>query len=432
MTASTPAPSDLSIGSAGVYIDTVLWVYAIMFTVLWWICVELARTQRDILPVGFFLGGSLLGPVFLFTIWNQRCVTEKDRYATIFGFGVMLFFLGSFLFSLGGWSFPAPYYFYLVFVPLTGVAMLLVFLRRRTNLPSFERPVAGFWEQVAVLTWRSLVQQLRAWPTLLFDLGLPIMSGVFLGVIFFDQYYQQPLLQQFFPGQECPTFLPVPVCRFLELPANDPIPAQATLSILSVALSAMTSSLRVFGNEHTVFLREQSSSVSTEAYYLAKCLGHLPVIVLAPTCFLLYFYAFTLPVAGFGVYMLLYMLVYLGSSGLAYLVSIVVPRDSNQLVGILSILVFMMFSGANPTLQQLADNELLPVLKFPPYVSLFRWANELFYIKTVAPYNPNEYSLTDIYGYSLGDEVHCWMMLGWFAIIFRIVAYVALVYTETR
>jgi hypothetical protein len=42
----------------------------------------------------------------------------------------------------------------------------------------------------------------------------------------------------------------------------------------------------------------------------------------------------------------------------------------------------MMFSGANPTLHQLATNKLIPfhLLKYPSYFSFVRWSTELYYL----------------------------------------------------
>ena len=50
----------------------------------------------------------------------------------------------------------------------------------------------------------------------------------------------------------------------------------------ALSLAAVASSLRIFGAEKAVSLREGSAGTSTEAYYLGKSLSHLPIIILAP------------------------------------------------------------------------------------------------------------------------------------------------------
>lgn len=77
---------------------------------------------------------------------------------------------------------------------------------------------------------------------------------------------------------------------------------QASLSCLSLALAAMASSVRVFGADMVVFARENPTGLSTEAYYIGKCLAHLPTIFLAPFFFLVMFYQLVSPLGSFSLY----------------------------------------------------------------------------------------------------------------------------------
>jgi hypothetical protein len=93
-----------------------------------------------------------------------------------------------------------------------------------------------------------------------FDLFLPIFTAIFLGILYYGRYYQIPLIQYLpyggksywinyfyvLPVPGCPYELPTVLCVFLELPPGDPIPGQASLTSLSLAFAAVTSSLRIF------------------------------------------------------------------------------------------------------------------------------------------------------------------------------------------
>lgn len=108
-------------------------------------------------------------------------------------------------------------------------------------------------------------------------------------------------------------------------------------------------------------MRQVRAKLKTEAYYLGKSLAHLITIALASLFFTVCFHALVPPVGvSFWRLYAFYGSIYLTCAGLAYLVSFVVKPTLAQLAGVLVILVFMMFSGANPTLSQLKHNKLLP------------------------------------------------------------------------
>lgn len=93
----------------------------------------------------------------------------------------------------------------------------------------------------------------------------------------------------------------------------------------------------------------------------------------------------------------------------------------------------MMFSGAAPTLTQLEQNLLFPyILYWCSYFSLFRWTQELYYIVAVKPYNPGPGGTLAYYGYEMSDEAMCWVFIIALLIVFRVLAYIALVIKEKR
>jgi hypothetical protein len=48
-------------------------------------------------------------------------------------------------------------------------------------------------------------------------------------------------------------------CALLIMPLNNPIPAEASLSCLALALAALSSSMRIFGDEMQSFRREAAT-----------------------------------------------------------------------------------------------------------------------------------------------------------------------------
>jgi hypothetical protein len=293
------------------------------------------------------VAGLVFGPVWFISTWSTPRTTPHQRYASIVGFGTTVGLLGvtfvgaNFLNGTSSW---VP--FMIMLAPMSGLAMIIVFASRYKNLPSFDRDTAGFFYQLVLIIGRSFVQQWREWLGILFDMFLPVAAGLFLGVIYFNRYYRLPMLAEFAPAYTCPeNYLPE-VCRFLELPQDDPIAGEASLTCVALGLAAMASSLRVFGSEKVVFQRE-SRGLSTEAYFLGKMIAHIPSEVAAPTVFLLCYYAFKLPPAPFWEYLFLYMLVYMVAAGIGFLISVIVPEKFSQLAGVLLILCSMMFSGSS-------------------------------------------------------------------------------------
>ena len=148
------------------------------------------------------------------------------------------------------------------------VAFLLA--RRMHVLPLNLRAKPSFFYQLIQITKRSFIQITRNWIIYVFDLLLVINAGVFVGIIYYQQYYEPPIIQKF-PNQTCPDFnLPDnvtdTVCKLLTIPQSDPLSGQASITCLALALAAVASSLRIFGDETVTFRRESTSGLSTEAY----------------------------------------------------------------------------------------------------------------------------------------------------------------------
>jgi len=253
------------------------------------------------------------------------------------------------------------------------------------------------------------------------DLILVCLAGVFLGIVFNNSYYIGP------PQASVCGSMPIPVLvqRCL-LPINDPIGTIASLCCLSLSLTAVASSLRVFGAERVVFWRESSAGVNTLAYFLGKDIAQLPSMLLSPLLFLTLFYSIVAPRSPFLSLYIVLLLIQFTAVSLGYLVSIVVHPGVAQLSGVVAVLVCMMFSGARPTLGEL---KAMPFpLPYMPYGSYLRWAQEAFYITEVKRY-ASVYDVDtglSILSYSADNYLLDMMMVLSLGVFFRIVAFVAL------
>ncbi len=323
------------------------------------------------------------------------------------------------------------------------VMLVIVYFHRLASVPVLDRVTVGFASQLRLFAARGLTQLRVDWRSIAFDIAICASSGLLLGTIFYQQAYvgpvaaspdAPPVLAALCAPQSSPppanlAGLLVFVCT---VPQSDPIFPEATLSGLAVALAAVASSLRIFGAEKANFARESSVGSSTEAYYLGKSLAHMPIVLLAPLAFTVPFYTLARLHAPFIEIYLIFALIYATASGLAYFISILLKESISQLVGVLSVLVMMFFSGGQPRLPELDGTPLI----YPTYVSFVRWSQELFYtteIGAVANMAAMDVeSGLSLYGYTLREHWnwHLWFYLASCAVFYRLCAYVALVKRE--
>lgn len=175
------------------------------------------------------------------------------------------------------------------------------------------------------------------------------------------------------------------------------------------------------------------SAPPTPRFYLGSSLAQFPVSLLAPLAYLLPYYALAPIRCPFWQNYLLLVALHFTCTGWSFAVSIICPRTSSQLVGVLVVLVNMMFCGANPTLSTLSDKSRLGgVLIVPSYVSFVRWAQEAFYVLEIRQYKHKYYvdPEMDIYSYSFDDLATCFEALFAIALAARVVAYLVLVKRE--
>lgn len=201
------------------------------------------------------------------------------------------------------------------------------------------------------------MQLLRTPKALFLDYLFMAAAGLTLGVFFYGREYQPSFTAPYtsrFGGEECPPQLMEifpPLCLVALMPVDDPIFAMSSLTSLAVSLSAITSSMRIFGEEKEVFQRESRRGLITGAYYIGKSLAHLPIQLLAPLVFVYAFSALTNLKGSTMVTYLILLCVYSCSAGIAYVISILLPRTTTHLAGILVMLTNLTLSGVRVLLQ---------------------------------------------------------------------------------
>eukprot|EP01123_Difflugia_compressa_P004209 TRINITY_DN15573_c0_g1_i1.p1 TRINITY_DN15573_c0_g1~~TRINITY_DN15573_c0_g1_i1.p1 ORF type:complete len:388 (+),score=22.68 TRINITY_DN15573_c0_g1_i1:86-1165(+) len=313
------------------------------------------------------------------------------------------------------------------------IARMITYSYRYINVAIVERETRGVVYLTLMAAQREFIVQIRNWKEIIFHLGQITFGGLFLGFIFYNRPYSGPVFEMLSTSCSTTTNFDIfnAVCLFMQIPADDPIIAISSLSSLTVALCAVSYSISVFGKELTVFKRESCTGSNTGAYYIGKSLAHLPMTLFAPICFLLSFSGLAVLKADWGVHFVIITMTYATFTGVGYTISLITPARVSQLAGIFFVLVCMMFSGGQPTLQQLKTNELLGnALYLPTFVSYTRWVNELVYLTEIKLYTTNYKPMNQLYGYVTEDEIFCWCMVTTFLLFFRIVAYIALVVKE--
>ena len=232
--------------------------------------------ERKPIPYIRQIMGAFFGSfVYLYMTWNKPDTTIPKRMATLLGlvlegYGICILVSAILLRPLPS---SLPYHF-LPFSPeaasILTVYILVAFLlaRRMHILPINNRPNPSVKKQFLYCTARAFVQISRRWLIFSFDLFLVISAGVFIGIIYYQQYYEPPIIDEL-PNGQCPESLPDKACTILSIPQKDPFASQASVTCLAIALAAVASTMRVFGDETVAFRRESGAGLRTEAYCMS-------------------------------------------------------------------------------------------------------------------------------------------------------------------
>ncbi|KAK3286233.1 hypothetical protein CYMTET_6201 [Cymbomonas tetramitiformis] len=150
----------------------------------------------------------------------------------------------------------------------------------------------------------------------------------------------------------------------------------------ALGLTIGMSSLRVFGAERVVFWREAAPgagmNLNRKAYFVAKNFAELPRLLALCAMLASFFFPMSSPRCPLSIHLLIILSGAYYVSGWAYLISIQLDEKGAQLGMVVVVLVFSMFSGVTPSLQEIDDNKGIgPMLAWLSYA---RWCIESLYI----------------------------------------------------
>ncbi|KAK3247259.1 hypothetical protein CYMTET_43236, partial [Cymbomonas tetramitiformis] len=300
------------------------------------------------------------------------------------------------------------------------LAIIAVLWHRRYWLPG-QRPSAlrpGFFHQTILCTRRALRVIGCDRQAISFDLGGSATAGVFLCIAFYGDTFALS------PSAPSQVF-------------DDPIIKEASLAVAFTMVASTSGALNVYGPAQRKQVQiEAAAGYSTEAYFLANSLAHLPYSLISPLALLIPYYLLDTVRSQFWQTYLLLASLHFSTAGWAYCISIACSTAAAPVVAGWWVVWSMLFSGAVPTLHKLRDADMLGGgLAYLSYLSLGRWAQNAFYLDEVSHYR-GDYdvdAVLETYSYSFtgrADLRHCYAWIWCLGLLARVVGYVLFVRQE--
>jgi ABC-type multidrug transport system ATPase subunit len=229
--------------------------------------------------------------------------------------------------------------------------------------------------QFFLFLYRGLLQQYHNPVALLTDVLLVVFASTIFGLVFSKSFFIGPPPAEW--CEEWPNFAArTPECY---RPLNDPIPLIGLMTSIGLSLPAAMAGLRVFGPERVVYWREASSGINTIAYFLGKDVAHIPSLIILPMLFTLVFISIRFVMgASFGQIYTIYLLLWWGSTGLSYIISVTFAPNLATLASVVFAFSMAMFAGLVPSLKDFETT--FKYLVWLPYISMFRWSTEAYFI----------------------------------------------------
>ena len=233
-------------------------------------------------------------------------------------------------------------------------------------------------------------------------------SELYFGVPVF--IYDTPILQPYIPTTQVQDFLPL----------------WATFTSMAVGIASATSGVKWFGTEKLQFWREASVGMSSSAYFVGKCLVHIPIYGIMALMFSSVYYLMIVPRSSYNdIYAIVLELVFC-HYGIAYIASQLFHFESQAVAAVVISLVWSVTTGFGPTMIQIRSWHLrwFYLCSFP------WWLAEGLYTSEVEEYQ-NVYAVSylndQLWGYTLNQfalDLGIPILLG---IGLRVIAYILLV-----
>ena len=199
----------------------------------------------------------------------------------------------------------------------------------------------GYFDQWLVMVHREIVCNIRSFNQTFAEIIVAFVLG--LGMAF--------LFRDIRPGMET---------------------TKVNLEVVTIGLLVSVSSLRTFGRDGEIFLREAKSGVHTLSYFFAKTIMHLPTVCFfIPASFVGIYWTGGDFKGSFGFSYALFTLAAFAASGVSYFISVVFQPKLANLVSIGVTLVSSMFAGCTLTICDLDSLTGLGPLLYS--ISYARW-----------------------------------------------------------
>ncbi|KAK9908170.1 hypothetical protein WJX75_003729 [Coccomyxa subellipsoidea] len=146
----------------------------------------------------------------------------------------------------------------------------------------------------------------------------------------------------------------------------------AVKTMLTLAAISTVASLQVFGKDRLIFWRESASGLRTTAFFFGHQVMHLIDIVVQPAIFMSVYYTLTLPEIKFINYYIISLGVVWYTSGLGYVMSVMLEQQNSMVASVAVCLVLGgFFNGIEPRFRTLS-----PFMKAVFGISYSRWSTE--------------------------------------------------------
>ncbi|KAG2499694.1 hypothetical protein HYH03_002629 [Edaphochlamys debaryana] len=229
-------------------------------------------------------------------------------------------------------------------------------LARRLDLEEklAERKGQGFFAQLGFLLKRGAVKYVRSfWPMRVVDTVLQLAAAFIIGLVHGTGW------------------------------GLTSVPSNAVMCMVCLGVLSCVTHLRTFSQNRVLLWREASSGMSLGAYYISQNVIDQLWVFTAPALALGVYYYLTLPRMPFSEFYVVGLFVCWWASGMAYLVSAVLPPQNVLMAGVFISLIFGAFlHGLSPTVASARGTLLEGVLG----ISYNRWAMEIVTINEMKYY----------------------------------------------
>ncbi|KAJ4460868.1 hypothetical protein PAPYR_2702 [Paratrimastix pyriformis] len=124
--------------------------------------------------------------------------------------------------------------------------------------------------------------------------------------------------------------------------------------VIALEFFATVDGVPLFATDRLLYFKEAAAGLNPLAYYIAKLLVHLPMMVVHPLLFMVAYYMVTSPLASFGRLFASVLGLQFACSGLGYVIAMLGLANSSMVVVFVCVLG-LLFSGLDPSMSQLKD-----------------------------------------------------------------------------